>query len=74
MDEVVGNEKAASEEEDKLEEIIEGEIGECQNMTQEYRQKQEVNNSKIFGLIRELTLKAKKEVEEEKQTREQTHE
>lgn len=49
-------------------------MGECEAMAGEYRQQQEATNNKIYGLIRELTLKARKEVEEEKSVREQTHE
>lgn len=54
-------------------EIIEGEVAECQAQAGQFKQRQEENCSKVYGLIRELTLKAKKEVEEEKAVREQTH-
>lgn len=74
MNAVIDNSKARQEEEEKLGEIIEGEISECEAETKLFREKQEENCNKIYGLIRELTLKAKKEVEEEKAIREQTHE
>lgn len=73
MNEVIDSGKARQDEEDKLAEIIEGQIAECQEQTAQFREKQEENCSKVYGLIRELTLKAKKEVEEEKAVREQTH-
>ena len=38
-------------------------------MSKEFRQKQEENSGKIYGLIRDLTMKAKKEVDEEKVVR-----
>lgn len=43
-------------------------------MSKEFKDKQEENSSKVYELIRDLTLKAKKEIEEEKAVREETHE
>jgi hypothetical protein len=56
-----------------LAEIIESEVTECQAQAAQFKERQEENCSKVYGLIRELTLKAKKEVEEERAIREQTH-
>jgi hypothetical protein len=60
MNAVIDNSKARQEEEEKLGEIIEGEIAECEAETKQFKDKQEENCNKIYGLIRELTLKAKK--------------
>lgn len=64
MNQVIDNAQARQDEEEKLAEIIAAEIAECQEQTGQFRLKQEENCSKVYGLIRELTLKAKKEVEE----------
>ena len=49
-------------------------MGQCETLSKEFKTKQEESSNKIYGLIRELTLKAKKEVEEERAVREETHE
>ena len=74
MNEVIDNSAARQQEEEKLAEIISGELEHCENMTKEFKEKQEEGNTKIYGLIRDLTVKAKREVEEEKAVREETHE
>lgn len=63
MNEVIDSSKARQDEEEKLAEIIEAEVADCHEQTALFREKQEENSTKIYGLIRELTLKAKKEVE-----------
>jgi cell division septum initiation protein DivIVA len=73
MNEVLDASRARQDEEEKLAEIIEGEVAECQAQAAQFKQRQEENCTKVYGLIRELTLKAKKEVEEERAVREQTH-
>ena len=74
MNEVIEHSNARQQEEEKLAEIIEGELAQCEGLSQDFRKKQEESCNKIYGLIRELTLKAKREVEEEKAVREDTHE
>ncbi len=69
MNEVIDNSRARQEEEEKLGEIISGEMAECESQTKLFKEKQEESCNKIYGLIRDLTLKAKKEVEEEKAIR-----
>lgn len=73
MDAVLAGAQGRKEEESKLGEIVESELSECREMKKEFKEKQEANSGRIFDLIRELTLKARKEVEEEKAVREQTH-
>lgn len=73
MNEVIDSAKAREEQEQKLAQIIEGEISECDSQAKQFKEKQEENCTKIYALIRDLTLKAKKEVEQEKAIRQQTH-
>jgi hypothetical protein len=69
MNEVVQNTAARQEEEEKLGEIIEGELAECEGLARAFKERQEEGCGKVYALIRELTLKAKREVEEEKAVR-----
>ena len=74
MNEVIDNSAARQQEEEKLAQIISGELEHCEEITKEFKEKQEESNTKIYGLIRDLTVKAKREIEEEKAVREETHE
>lgn len=73
MNEVLALAAVRREEEDKISEVVAGELEECEQQAQQFRAKQEENCAEVFARIRELTLKAKREVEEEKATREETH-
>ena len=74
MNEVIEHSSARQQEEEKLSEIISDELAHCDKLSKEFKEKQEENSTKVYGLIRDLTLKAKKEIEEEKTVREETHE
>ena len=47
---------------------------ECQKQLEELNEVAETNSKKMEELIRDLTVKAKKEIEEERATRDATHE
>jgi hypothetical protein len=52
MNEVLEHSGARQQEEEKLSEIIESELSQCEALSQEFKSRQEESSSKIYGLIR----------------------
>ena len=59
--------------EEKVAELVEKDLIACQEKNQQAKEMSEQNEKKTFELIRDLALKAKKEIEDERKVREQTH-
>lgn len=48
MNAILTSSQEQDEEEEKLGEIIKGEISECQELTNDFKEKQDLNSNKIF--------------------------
>jgi hypothetical protein len=61
------------ENEEKVTELVQAELTCCKEKNSEFKESAEQNEKKTFELIRDLALKAKKEIEDERKIREETH-
>jgi hypothetical protein len=57
------------ENEEKVTELVQAELTSCKEKNTEFKESAEQNEKKTFELIRDLALKAKKEIEDERKIR-----